>query len=240
MLLKFIASPRALGCAAFMLFPLAASSAPADPFPTPGLYRVETDATSKYHDGTGRAASLGATGGAVVEGQGAGRAPTRRVLPGAAPATICMAARPVNGGLPLPRSSCRGSPPVVGPSGTTFTAVCGFMDTTTVVRKIDGKTWEYKVTSVERLGAGDLGGMPDFAMQKRMFEQTARNGSTPEERADAASVLADWPAYEAEARASAAQGAQGAQSSRNTEIRKTTMVTRLTHIAETCRTPAAR
>ncbi len=32
------------------------------------------------------------------------------------------------------------------------------MDTTTVVRKIDSKTWEYKVTSVERLGAEDLGG----------------------------------------------------------------------------------
>lgn len=237
MLLKLMAMPRALGCAAFMLFPLAAASAPADPFPTPGLYRVETDATTKYHDGTGRAAALGATGGAVVEGQGAGRAPTRRVLPGAAPATICMAARPVNGGLPLPRSSCRGAPPVVGPNGTTFTAACGFMDTTTVVRKIDARTWEYKVTSVERLGAENLGGMPDFAVQKRMFEQTARNGSTAEERADAAGVLADWPAYEAEARASAAPGAQ---SSRNTEIRKTTMVTRLTRIAETCRTPAAR
>jgi hypothetical protein len=238
--LQFMSFPRALGCAAVLLFPLAACSAPADPFPTPGLYRVDSDGSMKYDKGSVRIAGNGADGAGVIEGQAVDKALDRRVVPASGPVTICMPARPVNGGLPLPNSGCRAGAPVVGPQGATYTAACGFMDLTTVVRKLDAKTWEYKVTSVERLGAAGLARLPDFAAQRKMFEQSAKNAPTAEERADAASVLSNWAEYVAEARASAAEAADLPQQDRIPQERRSTLVTRLTRIADSCSAQSAR
>lgn len=228
--------PRALGCAAVLLFPLAAFGAPADPFPPPGLYRVDSDATMTVNGNRIRVASDAASGAGVVETHGAGKAPTRQLVAGEGAKNICMPARAANGGLPLPGSNCRSGPAETGPGGTTFTAACGFMDVTTVVRKLDAKTWEYRVSSVEHLGAG-VAAMPDLSMQKKMFEQSAKNAPTAAERADAASVLANWAEYEAGARDTANEAGSLPQPARGE--RKSTLVTRLTRIADTCgATPA--
>jgi hypothetical protein len=233
--------PRALGCAAVLLFPLAACGAPADPFPPPGLYRVESDGSMTMRGGTIRSATDAATASGVVETHSPGRPSTRQTVAGEGPKNICMPARAANGGLPLPASSCRGGAPVVGPNGVTYSAACGFADITTLVRKLDSKTWEYKVTSVEHLGAAGAGALPDFSMQRKMFEQSARSAPTAAERADAASVLANWAEYEAEARANAAEAGNLPQQGRaRQEERKSTLVTRLTRIADTCPSAGAR
>ena len=85
----------------------------------------------------------------------------------------------------------------------------------------------------EQLGAADV--PPDFAMQRKMFEQAAKNGATPEDRADAASVLKNWDAYVAEARGAASEGAD---QPRRVEQRNATGVFRYTRIADTCAAPA--
>lgn len=222
---------RTLACAGVALFPIAAASAPADPFPPPGLYRVDSDGAMNMSGTTARIAGNGATGAGVIEGRTGNQAVQRRVTPATGQVTMCMPARPVNGGLPLPNSSCRAGAPVSGPDSTTFTAACGFLNTTTVVRKLNPKTWEYRTTSVEKLGGAAL---PDFAMQRRMFEQSARNAPTAEERADAAGVLANWAQYVAEARENAAEEANLSPSGRTQAERRSTLVTRLTRIGETC------
>jgi hypothetical protein len=188
---SFLSIPRASVCAAAVLFPLLAFSASPDPFPTPGLYRISSDATVNYKGGTGHLKQDDS--GAVLSTQGFGQGPQTRAFAGSGPNAFCMPARAANGGLPLPNSSCRGGPGVVGPNGTTFTASCGFVDMTTLVRRIDDKTFEYKVTSVEHSGSA-AGNMPDFALQRKMFESEAQNGATAEERAEAAETLKNWAA----------------------------------------------
>ncbi len=103
---------------------------------------------------------------------------------------------------------------------------------TTVVTKLDARTWQYRSTTVEQLG-GAPGALPDFAMQRKMFAQSAKNGATPEDRADAAAMLAHWDDYVADARGAASEAAQAP---RRVEQRSATSVTRFTRIADNCST----
>lgn len=238
--LPYLPYPHFLAYAAVLLFPLSAIGAAADPFPTPGLYRVDTDAMSAYDKGSVRITGSGVDGAGMLEGRSGNKTPDRRVIPPSGPVTMCMPPRPANGGLPLPDSSCKGGPPITGPNGTTFTAACGFMDLSTVVRRLDGKTWEYRVTSVERLGGDSQGKLSDFALQRKMFEQSAKNSPSAEERADAAGVLANWGDYVAEARAMAAEAGNLPQQDRAQQERRSTLVTRLTRIADSCSAAPAR
>jgi hypothetical protein len=137
--------------AAVLMLQLAAASAAAaapvaDNLPTPGLYRVDSDGTSTNRDGTTvQQKNDGATGGSSLRAQAPGGVVFNRGFPGDGPKQICIGARAANGGVPLPAmlasQGCKGSPPVTGPNGTTYSSRCDAADTTTVVRKVDAKTW---------------------------------------------------------------------------------------------------
>ena len=66
---------------------------------------------------------------------------------------------------------------------------CASVDSTLVIRKIDGVTWEYDTTStLFQPSAGDTGGM-----MRLLLEQQARNATTVEEREKAAKALSELP-----------------------------------------------
>lgn len=235
--------PRAAVMAAVALLPLGACGA-SDPFPPAGLYEVRTSADIKYKGLDVSLAPLANQSGTLMTSKAAGKGTQQRILKGEAVPTVCLAAHKPNTGIGMPAGSCKGKPAVTGPDGTTFRVACGAMDMTTVVRKLDAKNWEYKVTTIEYADGAGAAGKPDFAMQKKMFEVTAKNGPTPEERAEAAKVLNNWAAYEAEmladmeqeAKEEAAEAKQsGAAPAASPKVLRTsTAVTRLTSLGGSC------
>jgi hypothetical protein len=239
--------PRAAVMAAIALLPLGACGA-SDPFPPAGLYEVRTNADIKYKGLDVSLAPLSNQSGTLMTSKAAGKGAQQRILKGEAVPTVCLAPHKPNTGIGMPAGSCKGKPAVTSPDGsTTFRVACGAMDMTTVVRKLDPKNWEYKVTTIEYVEGAGTAGKPDFATQKKMFEVTAKNGPTPEERAEAAKVLANWPAYEAEMTADMAEMAKeeaaeakksGAPAAAPKVLRTSTAVTRLTSLGGSC-TPAA-
>jgi hypothetical protein len=236
---RFYLSGIATATAVLMLQWAAASAAAAAPvaddLPTPGLYRVDSDGTSIYRDGTTvQQKNDGATGGGSLRAQAPGGVVFNRGFTGDGPKQICIGARAANGGLPLPAmlasQGCKGSPPVTGPNGTTYSSRCDAADITTVVRKVDAKTWEMKVAINEHFGAK---GMVDFDQQRKMFETSAKNATTPEDRADAEYTLSHWEEFKADLRESAAEtGAAGAPGASK---RTSTMVSRWTRIGDSCK-----
>lgn len=234
--------PRAALLAAALL-PLSVRGAPHDSLPPPGLYQVSTDATIKVGEQQVRMSPQAGGNATLLEGKRAGKAPEQRSIPGPAGGTVCMAARQPNAAFVPPTGSCSGPPGVSGPDGTTFQLSCGGMDMTTLIRKIDSKNWEYRVTTVEyQGGAGSAGGV-DFTTQKAIMKLQAKTGATPEDRAEAVKALADWPAYEAEVRAmldhsddeDGAPPKKAATPATRKVLRKSTSVTRLTRVADTCK-----
>lgn len=245
---NFVLTSRIALLAGVALAPLSPAVAATHTMPTPGLYRVDTVTDQQYQGGTVKTAPLANNRGVVVDTKAAGMAADRRILKGNPAPPLCIAANTPLPGFTPPRGTCTGAPAVTGPNGITFSLACGFMDMTTVVRKLDDKTWEYNLTTVEYEGGGGAFGMPDSATQKKMFEATVKHGATPEERADAAKTLSNWPAYEAEMResiaemakeqAEAAKQAGTPVASSRKMLRKTSAVLRYTKIAAKC-TPAA-
>ena len=68
-------------------------------------------------------------------------------------------------------------------------STCASVESTLVIRKIDGVTWEYDTTAtLFQPSAGDMGGM-----MRLLLEQQAKNATTVEEREKAARALADLP-----------------------------------------------
>lgn len=247
--LSLVSTSRAALLAAVVLSPLAPALAAPHTMPTPGLYQVDTVADQKYDRLDVKTTPLADRSGVVMDSKAAGKPAERHVLKGKPAAPVCIAANTPYPGFTPPRGSCTGAPAVNGPDGFTFGVACGFADVSTVVRKLDAKTWEYQTTSVEYEGVGGVAGIADFSTQKKMHEVTARSGATPEERADAAETLRNWSAYEAEMRASIAelakeeaeaakQAGSAPAANKRKVLRKTTAVTRWTKIAATC-TPVA-
>jgi hypothetical protein len=235
---KSVSSAYAALLAAAVLSPHTPASAGTHTMPTPGLYQIHTLTDQKY-DGLQLKTTPSANGAVAVVDIKVKDGAERRVYKGKAAEPLCIAPNTRNPGFKPPAGSCTGAPAVTGPNGIAFSLACGTVDMNTVVRQLDAKTWEYNVTTVEYEGAAGMAGMPDFATQKKMFEVTAKHGATPEERADAVKTLANWPAYEAETRASMAEmakeeGAAGNRPAARKVLRKTTAVSRWTKIAPTC------
>jgi hypothetical protein len=224
-------APRAVAFGLLaLLAPGVSHAAPADPFPPPGLYRLDHDSTVQQRGSTVHSVASGVEGSGFIEQRSLKDPSVRQTLAPGAPVTICMPARAPNT-TPLPRSGCKALGKMVSAAnGTSFGMQCGGVRLTTVITRLDAKTWQYKTTSVEELG-GAGAALPDFATQRKMFEQTAKNGVTPEERADAASVLKNWNEYVAEARSAASEEED---TPRRSEQRSATSVTRYTRIADSC------
>lgn len=231
---KFVSSAALLAAAA--LSPFTQAVAGPHTMPTPGLYQIHTVTDQKY-DRLDIKTTPQANGAVAVLDIKAAGGTERRVYKGKPSEPLCIAPNTRNPGVTAPAGSCAGAPAVTGPNGITFSLACGSVDMNTLVRQLDAKTWEYNVTTVEYEGGAGMAGMPDFATQKKMFEVTAKHGATPEERADAVKTLSNWPAYEAETRASLAEMAKEEAAAGNKPrkvLRKTTAVSHWTKIAPTC------
>lgn len=178
----------------------AASAALTSVYPTPGLYRIDTQGDLKQQRGnmpaiTQQYTQEGAGGSAQIKGARAGSAPVTTNVPGQAPANVCIKPLPAIGTMPV-ATNCKSSAPVVGLGSLSYTSVCGGMKLNTAIKKIDDKTWEYRI--VTSGNPAMMTGQQDFSGMRAMLAAQAKNAATPKERADAAATLSQMGAYEAE------------------------------------------
>ena len=244
-------STLALGAVMLPLFAAAAPPAPANVFPPPGLYRIDTDSDLKIGNALGQVMSNRITQDSkstTVQGKRADGSSAAAQSVAGAPNTTCIKPSAPNRTLP-PTAGCKGAPGVAGPGSMTFNQTCGGVQLSTVVRKLDDKTWEYRTRSVERGPAAVAGGQPNYAAMRVMLEQQAKSG-TPAERAQATKMLAQLGPYEAQMKQNAALLAAGPQAAAHVDearrdgvatgsdagapARETTTVQRLTRIADSC------
>lgn len=251
MRVKSLSLQRILAGVALVASPVCALGAPVASgdgiFPPPGLYRVDTEGSMQRNRGELPAimqhmAQDGASGNARVAGGRANGAQTTRNYPGQGPVNYCMPARPAGGAMPV-ATGCTSGAPVTAPGSISYAATCGGLKMQTTIRKVDDKTWEYKVVSTESGAA--VTGQPDYAGARGVLAAQAKNGATAAERAKAAGLLAQMDEYEKEMKGAAAELAQaraemGGQAgampvgSAGAQSRERTSIHRLTRIAATC------
>ena len=226
----------------------AASAALTNAYPTPGLYRIDTQGSLQHMRGgvaelSQQYTQEGAGGSVQLKGARAGSAPVTTHYAGQGPANVCIKPLPATGAMPA-ASSCKTSAPIVGPGSLQYTSVCGGMKLTTAIRKIDDKTWEYRI--VTSGAPAPTSGQQDFAGMRRVLAEQAKTAATPKERADAAAMLAQMGAYEAEMKKNAAdlaaaraelaaeEGGAAAVGGAGNQSTERTVVQRLTRVAATC------
>ena len=231
---------------------IAADAATMRLYPTPGLYRVDIQGNLQWNQGNSPAITQqtiqdGASGTVQLKSGRAGQAPVTTNYGGQGPAHVCIKPLLPSGAVP-PTTNCKTSAPVAGPGSLGYTSVCGGMTLNTTIKKIDAKTWEYKLVTVDT--GAPMTGLPDFAGTRAVLAAQAKNAATPAERAEAAKALSQMGAYEAEMKKNAAdlakahaglaaeQGAGAAAAGK--ETMKRTIVQRLTRIADSCGATAAR
>jgi len=211
-------------------FAIASTALAADKLPPPGLYKVDTDGTTVHRDGASVSLQQKADGSAVSRMQAPGKAPVTRTMAGEPAKQLCLGAPAAGGASPLAglvgKSNCKALNP---PAGATFAASCDMADFAATVRQLDPKTWEIKVKLDEHLGGK---GMLDFEQQRKMWQITLKNATTPEEKADAEYTLSHWEEYKEDMRQAAAES--GAAGAPGASTRSTTMTSRLTRVADTC------
>lgn len=248
--------PRFFAGAALLAIPaagMAADAVRASAYPPPGLYRVDTEGSLQRNRGDlpailQQSRQDGATGSAELTSSRAGEASTTQNAPGQGPVTYCMPALPAAGTMPVAKG-CRASAPVSSPGSVNYISLCGGVKMNTTIRKIDDKTWEYKVVSTE--SGGPMTGQQNFAGTRAVLAAQEKNGATAEERAHAAGLLAQMGTYEAEMKSKAAELAQAraqmasggggvtAAAAAGGQTKERTSVHRLTRIGATCSAPAA-
>lgn len=230
-----------LAAALATLHTVGAAALAADSFPPPGLYRIDFDGAASYRDGATVQQKYSSGAGGTTRMQAPGQPVVTLANPGT-PGQICIGPRTAAGSLPMPpmvaSQHCKGSAPVSGPNGTSASTRCDSADITVVSRKLDAKTWEITSTISEHLG--DKGAL-DFDRQRKMFEITAKNGATADDRAAARDMLDHWEDYKKEARAdaAAASGEQRAANAPGAVTRTSTIVGRYTRLGDSCKVAAA-
>lgn len=128
----------------------------ADHMPPPGLYRVQSDAATQHPEGVVVRQHAGGDGKVTVTTDVRGQASRSTTVEAEGGRQLCIGERG-NGVLPaMPaQSKCVGTPPVQSPQGLTSSAHCEFADFVTVVRQLDGQTWEMKANiSMHMPGGG--------------------------------------------------------------------------------------
>jgi hypothetical protein len=182
-------------------FPAAAlAAARKDAYPPPGLYRVDSTGSMERHRGAlpsimQHLAQDGVSGNTDMSGGRAGAAQAALNAAGQGPANYCMPALPANGSMPAARG-CKAGAPVPSAAGLSYATQCGGLRLNTTIRKLDGKTWEYRVVSIETGAA--MAGQPDYAAARSVLAEQARNGASAAERSQAAALLAQMGGYESE------------------------------------------
>jgi len=223
----------------------AANAALTAVYPPPGLYRIDIQSNLTQHQGAAPAITQqytqqGASGSVQIKSGQAGQAPVTTSLPGQRPATMCMKPLPATGAMPA-GTNCKAGVPVAGPGSMRYTSVCGGMKLDITIRKVDAKTWEYKLITVDN--GAPMTGQQDFAGMRRMLAEQAKTAATPKERAEAAASLAQMGAYETEMKKNAAELAaaqatmakeQGSGAGVGNHGSERTVIQRLTRIADKC------
>lgn len=227
---------------------LAANAALISAYPPPGLYRGDTQATRRSIQAIRRpscsnmcrkapAAVSGSRGGRV------GEAPVTTNYAGQAPATVCMKPLPATGTMPA-APNCTASTPVVKPGSVQYAADCGGVKLNIAIRKIDAKTWEFNTHSI--FTGAPMTGQQDLAGMRKVLAIQAKTGATAQERSDAAALLAQMGAYEAEMKKNAADlkaahaemaAEQGGAAAPGRPAMEQTVLQRYTRIADTCTAP---
>lgn len=239
--------PRTLAALAATLVAAAPALAAsrADAYPPPGLYLVDADATLQRNRSALPAIMQhltqdGASGAARVSGGKAGGATRSLDIPGNGPATVCMAPLAADGAMPK-GSGCKASAPTRTADSLSYVMLCKGMKTNTTIRKLDDKTWEYRVATL--MSGAPMGGQPNYAATRTVLAAQAKNAATPAERAHAAELLAQMGAYEAEMKSKAAELAEGREQTgyaagAGAAGDAHTSILRLTRIADSCAAPA--
>lgn len=253
---KFRLTGRGVAQALLVLAPAMGWAAkPADIFPPPGLYRVNADSTTAATVGgkstSARTTHDSAKGTTTLQGKRAdGSTLSPQVMAGA-PNTTCIAPLQADRRM-APVAGCSGSPGVVGQDSMTFNLSCGSLKMTTVVRKLNDTTWEYRTRTTDNGSLRGVPGQQDVGGMRAMLEAMAKTGS-PEEKAEAAKLLSELGPYEADLKKNAAQHAADRGDAQRvldqarregdlsaTAARTTDTVQRLTRIGDSCAPKPAR
>lgn len=161
-----------------------------DGLPPPGLYRIDIvgTVTSTLPGNAGiQLRSDGSTGDEVERAFAGGQTSGDIVARGNGPQTQCVGPRVVSAPPQMP--GCVGQPGVRTQDGWVMKSTCSSVESTVVVRRLDGVTWEYDTTTtLFQPNPADAGGM-----MRLLLEQQARSAATAEEREKAAKALAELP-----------------------------------------------
>ncbi len=135
------------------------------PFPTPGLYRVDIIGTrSASAAGQTTSQSLrtdGASGAATQRQEANGSVIAQRTVPGSGPVTQCI--RPVDAGAPadgyarLAGAGCKPTrAPTIDGDEAVITIECPTLTQEVRSRRIDENRWEWKVDMMQTPGGGPV------------------------------------------------------------------------------------
>ncbi len=174
----------------------AAQATPAgDDFPPPGLYRVDSEsAMAHLQNGTGvKSGEDGATGNTMGRVHSKDDAGTARLYRGETPLHRCVKPAPTPAEATLAAApvlaSCRSQTNTVSGGALVMKAACASGVITTLIRKIDPKTWEFDYAiSMQQPPGG-----PDVAAMRPMLENLAKNAPDTSDREQAARQLAQLP-----------------------------------------------
>jgi len=216
-----------------------------DVYPPPGMYQVDADATVKRNRGALPAVIAhlqqdGASGASRVSGGKLGRETRSVDHAGSEPTRVCMAPLAKGGAMPK-ASGCKSSAPIRTADSLSYVMLCRGMKTNTTIRKLDDRTWEYKVATV--MSGSPMGGQPNYAATRTVLAAQAKNAPTAAERARAAELLSQMGIYEAEMKSKAAELAQGRAETdyaagAGAAGGEHTSTVRLTRIADSCAAPS--
>jgi hypothetical protein len=169
--------------------------------PPPGLYRLDQDGTMRMPDADAsfRQKEDGATGDVGTRTTQGGQSYDRQ-FKGKGPNTFCVrssAGKPVALPPEMAAAACKNLSESATDDTIVLESQCSIGKIKLTIRKLGKDTWEY-------LHEGDVkvhNGAPDMNAMRPMLEIAAKNGATPEERAQAKKMLADLPRQQVEMQA---------------------------------------
>lgn len=186
----------------------------ADPFeglPTPGLYKVDSDATITNYGPHGSKTHVRlqqpSSGDVTATWTGPENASATRTIQNGEASNVCIPPRDKSkpAFVPPTSASCETTAPSKTKLGWVLKSKCSFADITTTIRQIDAKTWEFENHVLQSMMPSAAGNAAAMGGMRAMLENAAKNALTEKERNEAKKNLEQLPALEAQM---AKQGAQ--------------------------------
>ena len=168
--------------------------------PPPGLYRIDSDATSDIGDKSGemRTITKGDSGDTEIQWRQGERSKVRQ-FKGDKPVTHCVKS---SKGPPLPpeATSCTTESTSKTAAGVTHTSICPMGKLSVTIRQLGKDRWEYLADMA--MVAGAAGGHDGMS---HVLAHRAKYGATAQERAQAQQQLKEWAQTQKEEDAARAQ-----------------------------------